>query len=135
MPPLSPPRQSRVGGPSRRKRLSEGKSLGDLKRFVIPPLPHRSKATLGAPGGFDSAVGNRVLSILRPRDCLGIGSGLSRDWFGFVSGLSRDFLGNGSVKSETVFGQLLRYSYLTFYKERDRLFKIEYCLKNAYGSS
>ena len=29
----------------------------------------------------------------------------------------------------------INLNYLTFHKERDRLFKIEYCLKNAYGSS
>ena len=77
----------------------------------MPPLSPQIDRFAGAPFVF----GNRVRSILQPRDCLGIGSGLSRDclgigsvhsrgnfdwnWAGIGSGLSRDFLGNGSVKS------------------------------------
>ena len=114
-------------------------------RRPMPPLSPQIDRFAGTPVvGRNSAKGSRLATwsasffLLSPKigRFSGAPKGLESGAFDFTPPrLSRDFLGNGSVKSETVFGQLLRYSYLTFHKERDRQFKIEYCLKNAYGSS
>ena len=78
-------------------------SLCESERLVLPPLPQNLMLSFWGPrvgsGAFD----------FTPRDCLGIGSGLSRDWLGslsqkfrlelernwfeIVSGFSRDRLG------------------------------------------
>ncbi len=60
--------------------------------------PHHGKAVSGTPFVF----GNRVLSILRPRDWFEIVSGLPRDWFGSLSRKNRQ--SNGSRLARNWFG-------------------------------
>ena len=111
-----PTNQQICGDPSRRKKLASMDSLCESERLVLPPLPKNLMLSfLGTPGGiggfrfYDPEIVSGLV-----RDCLGIGSVHSRrnvdwNWSGIGSRLSRDFLGNGSVKSETIFGQLLWY--------------------------